>query len=574
MSIIFKTVRWKNLLSTGNIFTEVNLIDSPSTLIVGENGAGKSTFIEAISYALYGKPFRRINKPQLINTINQKNMLVELEFSIGNKEYIVRRGMKPGIFEIVQDGILVNQDAAMRDYQEYLEKNILKLNHKSFTQIITLGSRSFVPFMQLPTGQRREIIEDLLDLQIFSVMNTILKQKVSENKEQIRDIKYHADLCQEKIRLQKEYINSVKVNNDKQIETHKTRIAELNQSNFDLNEDIHDVMLEITKISCFIEDHDTVSAKIKELDTLRTAFNDKMSKIRKEIIFYDQNDNCPTCKQGIEHSFKCDTIDKKNIQLSESEEALNNIDSKYEELRDRLDEITKINDQITDLNKKIFEYNTQIKSNQTFITKLEEEITRLSLEHKENTGDLDKLNQLKAELKLYVEKHESLIKQKSILDTVAVLLKDGGIKAKIIKQYIPVMNKLINKYLAAMELTVSFELDENFSETVRSRHRDEFSYDSFSEGEKARIDLAILFAWRAISKLRNANSCNLLILDETFDGSLDSTGTEELLKIINGITADSNVFVISHKPDQMVDKFTNVIRFEKVKNFSRIKDAA
>jgi len=501
-------------------------------------------------------------------------MLVELEFSIGNKEYIVRRGMKPGIFEIVQDGILVNQDAAMRDYQEYLEKNILKLNHKSFTQIITLGSRSFVPFMQLPTGQRREIIEDLLDLQIFSVMNTILKQKVSENKEQIRDIKYHADLCQEKIRLQKEYINSVKVNNDKQIETHKTRIAELNQSNFDLNEDIHDVMLEITKISCFIEDHDTVSAKIKELDTLRTAFNDKMSKIRKEIIFYDQNDNCPTCKQGIEHSFKCDTIDKKNIQLSESEEALNNIDSKYEELRDRLDEITKINDQITDLNKKIFEYNTQIKSNQTFITKLEEEITRLSLEHKENTGDLDKLNQLKAELKLYVEKHESLIKQKSILDTVAVLLKDGGIKAKIIKQYIPVMNKLINKYLAAMELTVSFELDENFSETVRSRHRDEFSYDSFSEGEKARIDLAILFAWRAISKLRNANSCNLLILDETFDGSLDSTGTEELLKIINGITADSNVFVISHKPDQMVDKFTNVIRFEKVKNFSRIKDAA
>jgi DNA repair exonuclease SbcCD ATPase subunit len=299
-----------------------------------------------------------------------------------------------------------------------------------------------------------------------------------------------------------------------------------------------------------------------------------MSKISKEIAFYNQNDNCPTCKQGIEHSFKCETIDKKNIQLTKSEDAINIIDEKYNELSDRLNEIARVNAEIIVLNQKIFECNTQIKSNQDFIKKLDAEIARLSLEHKENTGDQDKLNQLKAELKLYIEKHETLINQKSVLDVVALLLKDGGIKAKIIKQYIPVMNKLINKYLAAMELTVSFELDENFNETVRSRYRDEFSYDSFSEGEKARIDLAILFAWRAISKLRNANSCNLLILDETFDGSLDSTGTEELLKIITGITADSNVFVISHKPDQMVDKFTNVIRFEKVKNFSRIKDAA
>ena len=572
--ITFKVVRWKNLLSTGNIFTEVNLTDSPSTLIVGENGAGKSTFIEAISYALYGKPFRRINKPQLVNTINQKNMLVELEFCIGNKEFIVRRGMKPGIFEIVQDGILVNQDAAMRDYQEYLEKNILKLNHKSFTQIITLGSRSFVPFMQLPTGQRREIIEDLLDLQIFSVMNTILKQKVSDNKEAIRDVKYNADLCQEKIRLQKDYMNNVKINNDKQIGAHKIRITELTTIIADLETSITDINADINMLANDIADQSSITAKIKELETLKSAFNDKISKIRKEITFYDQNDNCPTCKQGIEHSFKCDTVDKKNSQLTESQVALDEIDIKYTELGTRLSEITIINSQITALNQKIFECNTQIKSNQDFIKKLEAEVVRLSLEHKENTDDQEKLNLLKAELKLYVENHEALINKKSIIDVVAVLLKDGGIKAKIIKQYIPVMNKLINKYLASMELTVSFELDENFNETVRSRHRDEFSYDSFSEGEKARIDLAILFAWRAISKLRNGNSSNLLILDETFDGSLDSTGTEELLKIISGITADSNVFVISHKPDQMVDKFSNVIRFEKVKNFSRIKDAA
>lgn len=572
MSIIFKKVRWKNLLSTGNIFTEVDLIGAPSTLIVGENGAGKSTFIEAISYALYGKPFRRINKPQLINTINQKHMMVEIEFSIGNKDYIVRRGMKPNVFEIVQDGILVNQDAAMRDYQEYLEKNILKLNHKSFTQIITLGSRSFVPFMQLPTGQRREIIEDLLDLQIFSTMNVLLKQKVSENKEDLRDVKYNADLCQDKIRVHKEYMAAIKINNDKQIQTHRNRIAELNTANSSLELDIADLQLEITKSNSEISDQSSVSTKLKELETIKTAFTDKINKIRKDVVFYHDNDSCPTCKQGIDHDFKSSTIDKKNTQLVESEIALKDIENKYSELVDRLSEITEVNDKITELNNKIFECNTNIKSNRTFVTKLEEEIIRLQKDHKENTNDHDELNLLKNQLKEYVAQHEALIKQKTILDVVAVLLKDGGIKAKIIKQYIPIMNKLINKYLAAMELTVSFELDENFNETVRSRHRDDFSYDSFSEGEKARIDLAILFAWRAISKLRNANSSNLLILDETFDGSLDSTGTEELLKIISSITSDSNVFVISHKPDQMVDKFSNVLRFEKVKNFSRIRN--
>lgn len=573
MSIIFKKVRWKNLLSTGNIFTEVDLVGSPSTLIVGENGAGKSTFIEAISYALYGKPFRRINKPQLINTINQKNMLVELEFSIGKKEYLVRRGMKPNVFEIIQDGNLVNQDAAMRDYQEYLEKNILKLNHKSFNQIIILGSRSYMPFMQLPTGQRREIIEDLLDLQIFSVMNTILKQRVNDNRDQLRDVKYQADLCQEKIRLHKDYMHSVKANNDKQIEAHKLRITELEQSNTDCQLNIDDLNLEITKISQDVLDQSTITSKIKELDSLRSSFIDRTNKIEKDISFYDHNDNCPTCKQSIDESFKCETVEKKSSQLAEIEQALKDIDAKYQKFSDRLAEISEVNQKCTELNKKIIEYTTQMKSNLDFIEKLRKEISRLSIEHKENKDDVQKLNSLKTEIKSYVEKHERLIKEKSIIDVVSVLLKDGGIKAKIIKQYIPVMNKLINKYLAAMELTVSFELDENFNETVRSRHRDEFSYDSFSEGEKARIDLAILFAWRAIAKLRNANSSNLLILDETFDGSLDSTGTEELLKILGGVASDSNVFVISHKSDQMVDKFSNIVKFVKVKNFSKIEGA-
>lgn len=570
MSIIFKAVRWKNLLSTGNLFTEVNLIDSPSTLIVGENGAGKSTFIEAISYALYGKPFRRINKPQLVNTINKKQLLVELEFSIGNKEFMVRRGMKPNVFEIFQDGNLVNQDAAMRDYQEYLEKHILKLNHKSFTQIITLGSRSFVPFMQLPTGQRREIIEDLLDLQIFSVMNTLLKQKVNDNKSSLREVKYNADLCQEKIRLQREYIKNINENQKKQIETNNEKIDSYRkdiENYLSINES---TQAKIEKLLSEIADFEKVQKKLSELSQLESQFNSKLDKLEKEISFYNENDNCPTCKQGIEHSFKCETIDTKSNQVEDTKSTIQEILEKYNSLSARLDEINAVNQQIHVYNKDIIEYNTKIKSSQDFVTKIQEENKRLSEEHKLNNEDKIKLETLKSELKIYIEQHESLINQKSILDVVAVLLKDGGIKSRIIKQYIPVMNKLINKYLAAMELTVSFELDENFNEIVRSRHRDEFSYDSFSEGEKTRIDLAILFAWRAIAKLRNANSSNLLVLDETFDGSLDSAGMDELLKILSNVTGDSNVFVISHK-DQMIDKFHNVIRFEKVKNFSRIK---
>lgn len=570
--IIFKTVRWKNLLSTGNIFTEVDLLNSPSTLIVGENGAGKSTFIEAISYALYGKPFRKINKPQLINSINQKQLLVELEFSISNKQYLIRRGMKPSVFEIFQDETLINQDAALRDYQEYLEKTILKLNHKSFTQIITLGSRSFVPFMQLPTGQRREIIEDLLDLQIFSIMNNLLKQKVTDNKDNIKSIKYQADLCQEKIRLQREYIKTIQANNDKQIEAHKQKIVELDQNIKDETLNIHDLQNEITKLSSQNNKVELID-KMNDHMSLHNNFTNKISVTTKDIEFYHNHDNCPTCKQSIEQEFKCETINIKTKQNQSYEQAIKNINESYSKLVEELKYINEIEDKISNLNTDITRLNAKISSSLDFKIKIEKEIKRLSEEYKTNTGDQEKLEQLKTEFKGYVDKHETLINQKSIIDVVSVLLKDGGIKSKIIKQYIPIMNKLINKYLAAMELNVSFELDENFNETVRSRHRDEFSYDSFSEGEKTRIDLAILFAWRSIAKLRNANSSNLLVLDETFDGSLDSTGMDELLKIIMTVANESNVFVISHK-DQMMDKFSNVIRFEKVKNFSKIKDAA
>ena len=575
--IIFKTIRWKNLLSTGNIFTEVNLNETPSTLIVGDNGAGKSTFIEAISYALYGKPFRKINKPQLVNSINQKQMLVELEFSIGSKNYLIRRGMKPGIFEIVLDGVLVNQDAAMRDYQEYLEKNILKLNHKSFSQIITLGSRSFIPFMQLPAQHRREVIEDLLDLQIFSVMNTLLKQKIIDNKTDLRDVKYAADLIQEKIRLQKDYINNIKADKQKQIDFNKAKLVEIDTeiASYNVITKTKESEVAVLLQRALEDPFNDIIKKITDLRSIEQSFKDKILKIKKEITFYDTNDNCPTCKQGIEHTFKCETVEKKNSQIIELEETFTQLDIKFVDLECRLTIANSINTSIKNLQSVISTNNTKIVSSYDFRKKIEQEIARLSEEHRTNDEDEIRLNALRAELRICEEQHQQLVDKRAILDITSVLLKDGGIKSKIIKQYVPVMNKLINKYLAAMELTVSFDLDENFNETVRSRHRDEFSYDSFSEGEKARIDLAILFAWRAISKLRNANSTNLLILDETFDGSLDATGTEELLKIISSITADSNVFVISHKGDSMVDKFSNVIKFSKVKNFSiRVKDAA
>lgn len=574
MAIIFKKVRWKNLLSTGNIFTEVDLIGSSSTLIIGENGAGKSTFIEAISYALYGRPFRKINKPQLVNSINQKNMVVELEFAIGTVEYLVRRGMKPGIFEIFQGDRMINQDAAIRDYQDYLEKNILKLNHKSFSQIITLGASTFVPFMQLPAQHRREIIEDLLDLQVFSTMNVILKQKIQDNKNSIKDIKYSADITAEKLRLHKDYIKSILNNNQKLIDANHLRIKDQEQTILDCNDKIDWSMAQIKIYSDNVEALQHIPSKLKEMQGLQRQLDDKANKLNKEIKFYEENDSCPTCKQGIDQVFKCDTIDTKTSILSETHVGLSKILLKAESLTKDVEQINILQTTITKLNNSIMQLNTQKNSAETFKRTLMLENDRLSVEHKTSPEDLKKLEDLKVELTVCSEEHEKLTKEKAMFDVVAVLLKDGGIKSKIIKQYVPVMNKLINKYLAAMELSCSFELDENFNEVVRSRHRDEFSYESFSEGEKARIDLAVLFAWRAIAKLRNANSSNLLILDETFDGSLDSTGTDELLKIINGITADSNVFVISHKQDQMIDKFSNVLRFTKVKNFSMIKDAA
>jgi DNA repair exonuclease SbcCD ATPase subunit len=567
--ILFTKIRYKNILSTGNIFTEIDLVQHPTTLVIGQNGSGKSTFLDALSFALFGKPFRKINKPQLINTINEKNLLVEVEFAIGTKQYMIRRGIKPTIFEIWQDDILLNQDAAARDYQEVLEKTILKLNHKSFCQIIILGSSTFVPFMQLPTWQRREIIEDLLDIQIFSTMNTLLKEKVTKNKADVQEVKYQIDLIQEKIIVHRDMLKRIRKSNDDQVKDLENKIAEAENKINDYEALIQDKMREEIELRNSISDQESATKKRETAVGLVRALNDKIKKLTTEISFYHDNDSCPTCKQGIAHEFKDETIEAKRKSLIETQDARTLLETQLAEVDARVTVIGGILLDIAAIQRKISEYNGHISSGNSYISDAKKELALLQNRNTDDSFEVAELETLTAEWKQKEKLREELLIDKEVLDVAAVLLKDGGIKAKIIKQYIPVINKLINKYLAIMELPVGFELDENFDETIRSRFRDVFSYASFSEGEKQKLDLAILFTWRAIAKMRNSSNANLLIMDEIFDSSLDVNGIEQLATIIESISGDSNVFIISHK-ESMMDKFTNIIRFEKVKDYSRI----
>ncbi len=572
MAIFFKKLRWKNFISTGNIFTEIDLARSKSTLIVGENGAGKSTILDALSYALYGRPFRNINKPQLINAITQKNLLVEIEFDIGKTEYMIKRGMKPGIFEIYSNGTLMNQDSATRDYQEYLEKNILKLNHKSFSQIVVLGSANFVPFMQLPAGTRRQVIEDLLDIQIFSTMNTLLKEKIQANKEDTVETTFELKSISDKIEMHKKHLETLRTNTDDLVKSKQDQINGLNVNVTTAQADIDKLTLDNTEMMESISDSDKTKKKYTKLEQIRTQISSKLVKLQKDVQFFETNDDCPTCRQGISHDHKNHIVDDNKKQIDEINDGATLLTNEIQSALQRLDEIDVVNKRILQNNKKIAELNTQIIMWNSFIDTLKGEIDNVNAagDHDEDTN-VD-LKEMKSELKKKIAHKEHLMKQKQILDVAASLLKDGGIKTKIIKQYIPIINQLINKYLSAMDFFVNFELNENFEEKIKSRFRDEFSYASFSEGEKMRIDLALLFAWRAVAKLRNSSSTNLLIMDEVFDSSLDTGGTDEFIKILNGLTQDTNVFIISHKGDQLYDKFHSVIKFEKHKNFSRIAE--
>ena len=568
--ILFQKVRWKNLLSTGDVWTEINFTKSKSTLIVGENGAGKSTILDAVCFGLFGKPFRKINKPQLVNSINRKGMLIELEFKIGSREYLIRRGQKPSVFEILQDGNIINQNSEAREYQDYLESNILKLNFKSFQQIVILGSASFTPFMQLPASHRREIIEDLLDIQIFSTMNSLLKDKITLNRTSLYQVDYEIKGAAEKIELYKKHIESLKQNNDQIITQKQLQLEELGTQIDFANSGIVGIQANIETLNQSIEDYDKVFSRSNKVAQLTRQLDNKLERIKKELDFFYESDDCPTCRQGIAHQHKSEIVEKNHKQVSEIEEGKQKIQTEAAAIEDRLNEIAEVNKQISALNREVTDINIQIRMWTSLCESIRKEITSLQTNNTQINTNTEELKVLKEQLKDAIQSKEELVSEKAVLDVASVLLKDSGVKTKIIKQYIPVINKLVNKYLAAMAFFVAFELNENFEETIKSRHRDDFSYESFSEGEKMRIDLALLFTWRAVSKLRNSASTNLLIMDEVFDSSLDNNGTEEFLKIISTLTTDTNLFIISHKGDQLFDKFHSLIKFEKHKNFSRI----
>lgn len=563
--LYFKKIRWQNFLSTGNQFTEIQLNKSQSTLIVGENGAGKSTMLDAISFALYGKPYRNINKPQLVNSITNKGTLVEIEFTSKGKEYLVRRGIKPAKFEIFCDDVLIDQNANVKEYQDFLEKSILKLNHKSFTQIVVIGSANFVPFMQMKVWERRDVIEDLLDIEIFTKMYNVLKERISTNKDEVISAKYKIDLLDEKISLTRKHLNEIASMKKSDRDAKLKQIAELEKKLIQSRGQHELFTSQIKEMQDSISDSKKTHDKKQQLAQLKFQLEHKVKSIQDEITFFENHDDCPTCTQTIGDLIKQRAIDDKTTKQKEIEQAVTDMSSHFNEVEERLAYVDKVQHAISAANQELMNINSEIMTTTNSIEAVKSSISDKIIE--EPKDDLDSLS---SDLVAANESHEVLLFQKELYDRATSLLKDGGIKSKIIKQYVPIINKLMNKYLAAMEFFVQFELDEQFNEKIKSRFRDEFTYESFSEGEKMRIDLSLLFTWRAVAKLRNSITTNLLIMDEVFDSSLDNTGTDEFMKLITQLTQDTNVFVISHKGDQLFDKFHSNIKFEKVKNFSQI----
>lgn len=567
--IVFKTLKFKNFLSTGNYFTEIKFDEAPNTLVVGTNGAGKSTMLDALCFVLFGKAFRNINKPQLINSINQKDCVVECLFFVGKKEYRIVRGIKPNIFEIYVNGELLNQEAASKDYQEILERQVLKLNYKSFTQIVILGSASFTPFMQLSAADRRAIIEDLLDIQIFSSMNSILKDRISKNKDEIVSNKFAFELAEQNYQMQEKHINQLKQNNENKVKEYEAEIESSNGVIQTLHEELSSASANVATLQEQISSKLEVEDKVKKLTKIESQIESNLSKFQRDIRFFESNDSCPTCRQTIAMEFKETELANLTNKVTECEHGLGQLEKKLLEEQNKLNVISEIQKNIQLINIRIAQKNTTIAETNKYIGKLQKQIELLKNNKQDLNLETEKLNELQVKLTELENKKKELIIEKTYFDAASNLLKDTGIKTKIIRQYLPIINKLVNKYLASMDFFVNFNLDESFKETIKSRHRDEFSYASFSEGEKQRIDMALMLTWRAVAKMKNSTNTNLLILDEVFDSSLDANGTEYLMNLLH-LLEDVNLFVISHKGDILQDKFRNVIRFDKVNNFSRI----
>ena len=568
--IVFKSVSWKNFLSTGNSPNKVLLNKSTTTLIIGKNGEGKSTILDALCFSLFGKPFRSINKGQLVNSINGKNCVVELEFSISSRDYKIVRGIKPNIFEIWCDGIMLNQDAASRDYQKVLEQQIIKLNYKTFTQVVILGSASFVPFMQLTPLQRREVIEDILDIRIFSTMNTLLKEKAQETKDAIARIESEITTAKTKVDSQTQLIKTIAEAKTSAIESITAKITANNNEILHAEGEIESIISEINTLKASINDKETVSEDIEKAKSIKSKLLQKIETCEHNTEFFSEHDVCPSCNQDIAEEYKENIIKDLNAKMLDNNTKIGELETILTNLNEKLSKINEVATQITDKNIELSTRNSTITLLNKQIRELEAETQRV----KSDTTNLDeekrKLKEMATEAMENITTKTSLQEHRNLEEVASALLKDTGIKTAIIREYLPAMNKLINKYLNAMDAYIHFELDEAFNESVKSRHRDDFTYASFSEGEKMRIDLAILFTWRQIAKMKNSVNTNLLLLDEIFDSSLDTAGTDYFLNLMNQLGEHTNIFVISHKGDQLFDKFRSVIKFEKRNDFSII----
>jgi DNA repair exonuclease SbcCD ATPase subunit len=567
--ITFKTIKWKNFLSTGNQFTEVNFTKNKTNLIIGTNGAGKSTILDALCFSLFGRSFRKINKPQLINTVNEKDCIVEVEFLIGTLEWKVIRGIKPNIFEIYCNDKVIDQVSASNDQQKWLEQTVLKMNYKSFTQIVILGSSAFVPFMQLPTSHRREVIEDLLDIKIFSSMNTVIKEKIRKIRDEVKTLELKKESLFDKVEMQKNFIEELEKRGNANINANKEKIANLDSEIVDCIKEYTLIEEDVLKNIKKQEEVSGASDKLKKLGTLKGKISQKVSTITVEHKFFNENTVCPTCTQEIDEEFRINKINDAQNKAKDLQSGYKELEVAIKEEEDREHQFTTLSKEITKLTHEVSRNNTKISGCQRQIRDLENEIQKLTNQLKNRNSEHEKLESFQETLHNTYD--ELAIKKDSInyYDFSYGLLKDGGVKSKIIKKYLPLINQQVNRYLQMMDFYINFTLDEEFNETVQSPIHEDFSYASFSEGEKQRIDLALLFTWREVARMKNSVNCNLMILDEIFDSSLDSSGTEEFLKIIQFVVKDANIFVISHKAG-LEDRFESVIKFSKIKGFSRI----